>query len=1297
MSSRRLTRAVCAFVLLALGAVLRADEKAGEMPVPPPIPPPAPAGIVLEEMTTSGALAGPLANFTMTLKFTALDNGWATLPLFSQPDISVTSTKVKTGDSKKVHLRRTPEGYELLVGKPASYVLEIQYVQRIRDDVGGQSLTLPFVPATKSLVRLVVPGKELRVTTTPTANVGTTETKDGRTEIFVYGSSAGQISLIWQPKAAAAAAGALAFAEQTALLAVSKGSLHIDSLVKYTVLQGHWTRAEIELSPDLNLLGVTGPQVKNWDIADEGTRKVLRIDLTGETTGEFPIALTLEKTLTDLPSTFPAPVVKPLGVEREKGILAVAPKKGLKVEASDLRDASQVDLQDLSLEGVTPKDPIHLAFRYLKRPFGLSLNVQEVEAKVTADVVTIVRVSKESMRLSSTIEYAIRDAGVFHFRVKLGDGLKLIDIVGRDINNWAMKDNILSVDLRSKAEGTYTLVVQAERLAKETAAAAVPAIEVLDVERERGYIGLAAIPGVRVETASLEGINQINVNDFPVLIASDNRIVQRMAANMAPDQLMDGALPDLAFRYLKHPYKVAVHVADVTPEVNVDVQTTVKFTERDLELESRLAYDIRKAGVFTLRVTLPKSLRVTAVEGANIDDWKREADGEGLTVILRSKTEGGYVLVVKAEGTVEDFAKPIPVPRLQCLEVKKERGFVGIRTDPAIRMKTDPAGLAKITEMDIKDLPPEFQQRAPDLAIAYKYFEQPWSLALAGEKIKSRVTAETFAFLSIGEALLSASAAVKFQVLYAGVSTFRVKLPPGVKQVNIEGALVKHKDEVKKPDGDEWTVTTHAPQMGEYALYITYQKDIVMKAGTPVTYTGLKVLDVERETGYLAIAARPDVELIDPAPKELTRIDEKEIPEGYKNGITIPILMAFRYLQPGYELAVNVSPHESAAVLIAIVEAARLSTTITEEGKRITDIVCQVRNTFGQYLEFEVTNQDMQIMQDAIVGGMHVGVLKTTRTDKTSGKTRNVILVPIAAAAKQAEALGRDMFTVMLRFGEEGSALGQMGTLDLSTPPMSLPALRLGWSISLPEGYELVTEGGNMKRLPRGAVFEGPLQFLDPDQQAQSVMAIDPTTAARQIAEKRQGDLQCAGNAWIVSQNSADLGKQTEMQVDNGYAVGIRSTNIGTKPRTANTYDFQTLVSLNEPGRITCRYVKRGVGLTVKGALFLLFVGLPLLAWRKMTLSPEAKAGTFVAASVVMLAVQALYEPSYYDYLTIPIWTVLLLTVLLAAGYFLGRMRDLWLERRANAAAGPGNGRGQAAPPSNVLPRTDEPPKPEGK
>lgn len=1289
MFTRTLTRTLCALVILALGAALRADDKAGEMPVPPPPPPPAPAGVVLEEMTTAGALAGPLANFTMTLKFTALDNGWSTFPLFAQPDISVTSTKVKTGDSKKVHLRRTADGYELLVGKAASYVLEIQYVQRVRDDVGGQSLTLPFVPATKSLVRLVVPGKDLRVTTTPTANVGTTETKDGKTEIFVYGSAAGQISLTWQPKAAAAAAGALAFAEQTALLSVAKGSLHIDSIVKYTVLQGHWTRAEIELSPDLNLLGVTGPQVKNWDIADEGTRKVLRIDLTGETTGDFPIALTLEKTLTDLPASFPTPVVKPLGVEREKGILAVAPKKGLKVEASDLRDATQVDLQDLALEGVTPKDPIHLAFRYLNRPFGLTLNVQEVEAKVAADLVTIVRVSKESMRLSTTIEYAIRDAGVFHFRVKLGEGLKLIDIVGKDINNWTMKDNILSVDLRSKAEGAYTLVVQAERLAKETAAVVVPVIEVLDVERERGYIGIAAIPGVRVETASLDGINQINVNDFPVFIAADNRLVQRMAANMAPDQMTDGALPDLAFRYLKHPYKVAVNVADVTPEVNVDVQTVVKITERDMELEARLAYDIRKAGVFTLRITLPKALRVTAVEGANIDDWKREADGEALTVILRSKTEGAYVLVVKAEGTVEDIAKPIAVPRLQCLDVKKERGFVGIKTDPAIRVKTDPASLAKITEMDIKDLPPDFQQRVPDLAIAYKYFEQPWTLSLSGEKIKPRVTAETFSFLSIGEALLSASSAVKFQILYAGVSTFKVKLPPGVKQVNIEGAAIKHKDEVKKPDGDEWTVTTHAPQMGEYSLFITYQRDIAMKAGTPVIYAGVKVIDVERETGYLAIAARPDVELTDPAPKDLTRIDEREIPAGFKSGITIPILMAYRYLQPGYELAVKVAPHESAAVLIAIVEAARLSTTITEDGNRITDIVCQVRNTFGQYLEFELPKKDVEIWH-AFVGGARETPFQGTRTDKTTGRTKEVVLVPIAAAAKQAEARGEDMFTVVLRFGEKGEALGQVGTLDLRAPPISLPTLRLGWSISLPDGYELVTEGGNMKRLPPGHYFEGPLQVLDPDAQVQAVRVADPTAQAREMAQARQGDLQLAGNAWLVDQNFASLGKQTEVQIDNGRAVGMRSTYTGTKPRTSNTYNFQTLVSLNEPGRIICRYVKRGVGLTVKGALLLLFIGLPLLAWKKMALSPEVKMGIFTAAAIVMLALQALYEPSYYDYITIPIWTVLTLTLLFALGHFLGRMRLAWVEYRANDGGGPGNGRGHAAAPPNVLPRTDE-------
>ena len=38
-------------------------------------------------------------------------------------------------------------------------------------------------------------------------------------------------------------------------------------------------------------------------------------------------------------------------------------------------------------------------------------------------------------------------------------------------------------------------------------------------------------------------------------------------------------------------------------------------------------------------------------------------------------------------------------------------------------------------------------------------------------------------------------------------------------------------------------------------------------------------------------------------------------------------------------------PHEAADVTLAVVESAKLSTTVTEEGNMITDLVCYLRNS----------------------------------------------------------------------------------------------------------------------------------------------------------------------------------------------------------------------------------------------------------------------------------------------------------------------------------------------------------------
>lgn len=1215
---------VAAFAALASPPVL-ADE-----PLPPPD-----FGAVVKEMTAEGTVAGQLGTFTMKLSVASLRKGWQPVRLFPT-DVSLTDFRIKVGDDDFVHLLRKADGVDLLLGKEGNYSFEISFVCRVKEDKAGRSMTLPFAGAVRSLIQFTVPEKDLKVTTNPATNFGASE-KDGKTEIVVYGGATSQVTVSWQSKAPGKEIASLLFAEQRALLTFSRGILRIDATYDFNIVQGSVNEFKLEVGEGLNLLGVTGPELRSWNTVEEGGRKILKISLLTDVQKDYQLKLQFERNLEQIPLTTKVPRVAALGIEREKGFLAIAAKKGIKVEVAEAKDISQIDVQELPKDLSTP-DEMQLGFKYLKRPFEVALSVSEVTPKVTADVFTLARLSKDNLRLSTVVCFKIRDAGVFHFRIKLEEGLKLLDLGGRDINTQQVKDNILSVDLRSKAEGEYRLTLETEKGIKETDKAGVPPVEVLDVEREWGFVALTTVPGVKVEAKEIEGIRQINVRELPWQNFRPEGSPQAPAGGkgQAPAQSqaeqsyqapVPGSEPvELAFRYLKHPFKLVVAVSDIMPEVSAEVRSEYKLTEKDIEMVSEVAYDIQKAGVFYLKVKLAPELRILSVDGPNIDDWKRDEKDGLLTVTLRSKTEGAYVLSLKTEMPAKDVTKGVAIPSLSVLDVKKERGYVTIQADPALRLKTDPKATQKLNEIDVKDLPPQMAPRAANYAIAYKYFEQPWTLGLSVEKVKPRVTVETFAFVSIGEQLVNASCTLRFSILYAGVSQFKVKLPPGVNEPDIEGDAIKHKGKEKFEDGDVWTITLHSPRTGTYDLFLTFQREVKEKSGA-VAYVGPQVLkleeafDLERETGYIALAARPDVEMASPEVKNLTPIDEKEIPREFKRGITVPLLMGFRYLEHPYRFSVNIKQNEFGKVLVAVVEALRFSTTITEEGNMITDLLARIRNTREPYLTLELP-------EDAEIWSLFVaGVQETPYQAEEGGK--RLTKIPIMKAGR-----GDETFDVRLRYGRKLKPLGALGTIDLACPTMNIPTLRLGWALSLPERYELVTDAGNMRRVYG---FEPTLANADPDQPFTPVAA----TGQEPNAPPAPGvgpveDRQVARNKRAQQQMADARLAQGEMAVKGGRASGLPSMYTGERPGSGGrTYLFQTLISLDEPGRIRSRYVKESVGYTSKGLLVLLVLGLGFYLYQKRVLSESARMSLMAAAAIFFLGVQTLLEQSYLEYLTV--------------------------------------------------------------
>jgi len=1152
------------------------------------------------------------------------------------PSIALTDVTVRKGRDGVQVVRRF-DGYHVFSARKGTLELEIEFAAAVEGKDLKKSVRLPLTGATVSTMTLTLPGTSLNVTVSPKSPIRTEE-KQETTMVSIFGGQAGELTVEWLPKAPEVELEPKVFAEQKSTVHMGLGVLRLHSQIDYSIVQGKVESFSVKLPEGTTLLKVEGSDIRSWDIESDSGGRVLKVGLLGPVADRYQLSLSLEQAIdqpaVDGPVDVEMQLPEVLDVSRETGWIAIAAEKGLKAEAGQTEGVSQIDVREMPSVGGGALGAMHLGFKYVKRPIKVATRLSVVEAKVSGEVFQVVKISPESIRSVATIHYQIKEAGVFRFRIRLETDMRLADLEGPDINNWSLTNQVLSVDLRSKAEKQYTLkLVTEKQITGRTLE--IPPLELLDVQRERGYIALEASAGTNVKPGVSEGITQINIKDLP-------------------ETLPDRQGVTLAYRYIRHPYRLGVEISEVQPEIVATTETLIDVEATLVRIDYSVSYDIRKAGVFTLRLNVPQGLQILSLEGQDVDDWKHDKETGLLEVVLESRTEGAYALRLTAEQRTDGrAASTLALPNITCLDVRRETGHLAVRPEEGMRLTSGEGLLEDIREIDVKELPQSLQQKG--VALAYKYFLQPWKASLQVESIEPYVTAEVFNFISLGEAYLQASATAKYFVQYAGIQTVRLQLPEGADNVDITAVDLKSKDEDKDNKG-LWTLTFQAKRKGQIRVNISFQIKMDKEADRLV-YTGLRALDVKQERGYVAVAPRSDLEVnAAEESKGVRPIDEREIPSDYTRGITGSMALSFRYPAAPFELHLSMVRREPAEVLVAVIGSCRLSTMITEDGNLITDAVYTMRNLRKQYLE-------LVLPAGARIWHAYVdSKQKTPVTSRKNGET--VTMIPIIGHGRN-----QQEFTVRLRYSYPVDPLGSFRRLQMKVPQTEIPALRVGWELALPEDYVVVRSWGTLSRVDR---LDGELSRL-------SFMPPMAPVVLSGAAEGPQADMQAIQleHNKRVMENADNI---TNFELS-GPPVSLDISS-GSKARfgdrqgpavSMKRYYFQTLVALGEPPTLKVRCMTAAVHSVSRGVVALLVLVGAVVFWMRWSGTAWSKFLGTVSAALLVLAIRTLAGYAYTDYLTDLLWVlvgVAVVSSVIHVARALGSRSAEWSRRRAESSAG---------------------------
>jgi hypothetical protein len=662
----------------------------------------------------------------------------------------------------------------------------------------------------------------------------------------------------------------------------------------------------------------------------------------------------------------------------------------------------------------------------------------EIAATVFVQNNTLVTVGGGVLNSRSTLNYQISQGELRQVRVQIPPGHRVLRVEGESLRLWEMKDNTLVVDFLKGVSPAYTLLLETEKLLEKLPARVkleVP--HALDVKRETGLLALRGSEELSLAVEEAGGLQRVDTEEF---------------AKADPAAKVDAAGIMSAFRFLKGDFALTIRAETVQPQVEAVVRNLVRIGSESVQLEGQIAYTIKRAGLFALRLALPAGYRLESVTGNAMSQWVEHNDN-GVTVLevaLKERTMGAYALGCVLTRSYKEPPKTIPIVGIHPLATEKLSGVVIVSAEVGIAAKT--ASLEGLTEIPYAAVAPaanrEAAATAPASALAYRFItptpgaSPAWSLTVSTEAVEPWIRAELLNLITLTETLVSGRTLVRYDIANAPVKDFRLRVPAAFKNVEITGAQIRRRDQTS----DEWRVELQGKVRGEYTLTVTWE--LPRSAGTnEVRLNGVQALGIERETGYLSLIARPPLQVAERSATELlSKIDVGELPAwgGRADPATV---LAFRYLRPGYTLAVEARRFEEAEVLQALIDSAHLTTVVADDGQVMTSLALSVRNNGRQYLEVDLPAGST--VWSAFVGGDPV------RPSKREGKLLLPLTREVASDAPvnvELSFVGTDLFPE------------RRGTVSLLSPTFDVPLKNARWDLYLPPDYDYSKFAGSMTR-----------------------------------------------------------------------------------------------------------------------------------------------------------------------------------------------------------------------------------------
>jgi len=673
----------------------------------------------------------------------------------------------------------------------------------------------------------------------------------------------------------------------------------------------------------------------------------------------------------------------------------------------------------------------------------------EIAANVICHNATLVSFGGGVLNARAMLNYQVTQGEMRQARVRLPAAHRLLRVEGEGIRTWEVNSDtqgqILEVELLKGIASTCQLTIETEKVLNSlpvSVKAEVP--HVMGVNRETGLVALRADEELELAVESTAELYRVDIEEFGRL------------TGQKPNGILN------AFRFLKPDFTLQIRIAAMQPEIEAVLHNNIRVSPEQVNLTSVIDYTIKRAGVFGLKVAVPTGYHLESMSGSNIlqTTERIEADQQIMEVTLNQRTSGAYSLRFELAQRLKELPKTLGIVGVHPLGIQKLSGFILVSVEPGVALKAGafdglseiPVALLGATDSDTSgsSLAYKFIATEPQIAPA-------WNLAVETEAVESWVRAEFVNTLTLSDTHISGRAIARFDIQNAPVRELRLRVPASFKNVEISGANIRRRDH----NGDIWNVSFQSKIRGTHTLTITWEEPRTTKTNF-LELRGVAADNVERNTGILAIVARPPLQVTGKSAENLKPIDLRDLPDwaGQPEEATV---LAYRYVRSDYKLGVEASRFAEAEVLQTLVESLNLSTVVADDGQMMTEMSLSVRNQGRQHLEIALPAGAM--VWSAFVAGQAV------RPSLNAGK----LLLPLE------HSLGDDSaIPIELVYVDTNVFPQSRGVVELISPKLDAPLKSTRWELFLPADYSYSDFSGTMVHEVETTLVEAAdFSFLD--------------------------------------------------------------------------------------------------------------------------------------------------------------------------------------------------------------------------